>query len=312
MTHADPAGRYAPHPLTFDDSRYGLVTSTTRSALGTCIAHHRAERESDVATVFVHGAAGSWTTWTPMLQEAAARGIRIADPVLLDLPGWGAADLTDHGRGATIEAVVDVVVRAVDGLGYTGFHLVGHSLGGFVALATAAAHPTRVLSVATVSGTTFSVIRSVEHPIRRFTELPGFTMLWRVMGLLALLPGEMRPVARALAPTGLMRLIFSPLFRHGRRVPQSLVDATADDLRPSAFRAAAEVARGYDTSLWRSIACAVVATKGDRDVFVTDRDLDELSRVIPHSRRLVIRDCGHFGPVERPREILSALGWRRA
>ncbi|MEY2849066.1 MAG: hypothetical protein RI885_1733 [Actinomycetota bacterium] len=312
MTRTDPDDDYAPHPLQFDDSGFGLITSTTRSPLGTCIAYHRPERESDVATVFLHGAAGSWTTWTPLLAEAAARDIHLADPVLLDLPGWGETELADHGRGATIEAITELVVGTLDDLGYSGFHLVGHSLGGFVALAAAAAHPSRVLSVATVSGTTFSVIRSVEHPVRRFAELPGFTMLWRVMRVLALLPGEARPIARALAPTGLMRVIFSPLFRHGRRVPQSLVVATAADLRPSAFSAAAEVARGYDTALWGAITCPVAATKGDRDVFVTDRDLVELGRVIPHSRRTAIRDCGHFGPVERPAEVLSALGWMPA
>jgi pimeloyl-ACP methyl ester carboxylesterase len=50
-------------------------------------------------------------------------------------------------------------------------------------------------------------------------------------------------------------------------------------------------------------------TKGDRDVFVTQEDLDHLGQLLPSSVRTVIPDCGHFGAVERPRAVLSALGY---
>lgn len=304
---AVPAG-YAPHPLIFDPAAFGLDSTTRRSGLGTCVARHRPERTADTATVFLHGAAGSWTTWTPLLTEAAARGIPIPDPVLLDLPGWGEADLTERSAEITIDQIAELVADLLGELGYTRLHLIGHSLGGFIALHLAAEWPDRVLSVSTVSGTTFSVIRSIEHPVRNFSEVPAFTMLWRVMQALTALPGEARPLARRLAPSGLMRLIFSPLFRHGRRVPQSLVVATAEDLRPRAFAAGAEVARGYDTGRWAAIGCPVRAMKGDRDVFVVDGDLHELAALIPGCIPTVIADCGHFAPVEHPGPVLDALG----
>jgi pimeloyl-ACP methyl ester carboxylesterase len=46
---------------------------------------------------------------------------------------------------------------------------------------------------------------------------------------------------------------------------------------------------------------------GDRDVFVTERDLSELRRIVPSARTTVTADCGHFGNVERPRAVLAAL-----
>lgn len=309
MTRPRPAPGYAPHPLVFDARAFGLVETTVQSELGSCVARHLPERDSDTATVFLHGAAGSWTTWTPLLAEAEIRGIGIPDPVLLDLPGWGEAELIDHRREVTVRAISTLLAEVMTALGYRRFHLIGHSLGGFIALYLAAEWPDRVISVGTVSGTTFSVIRSIEHPVRNFLEVPGFTMLWRVMQMMAALPGEARPIARALVRTGVMRVIFAPLFRHGWRVPKSLVRATAAELRPKAFSAASEVARGYDTREWASIGCPVRATKGDRDVFVADHDLIELERVVPDCTTTTIADCGHFGPIERPAEVLTALGF---
>ena len=68
--------------------------------------------------------------------------------------------------------------------------------------------------------------------------------------------------------------------------------------------------RGYDADArWSGIECEVRATKGDRDVFVTRGDLDRLALVVPRVVTTVIADCGHFGNVERPHEVLRALGY---
>jgi len=302
-------GPYAPRGLVLDAAALGLVRTEVASALGSCVAHHRRERASDTAIVFLHGAAGAWTTWTPLLAEAAGSTAPLHDAVLLDLPGWGDARITRDRDDVTAPAIASLVDAILSELGYTRWHLIGHSLGGFVALHLAATRPDRVVAVGMLSGTTWSVISSVAHPVRRFGELPAFTMLWRLMRLLAALgrPGEV--LVRAAAAVGLMRLVFAPLFAHGWRVPRTLVRATVHDLRPAAFAAAAEVTRGYDAdAIWSRISCPVHAAKGDRDVFVTRRDLERLGRVVPHSVRSVIADCGHFAAVERPAAALRALG----
>lgn len=307
----EPALGYAPYEILDDTERFDLVQTSVSSALGTCVAHHRARRSGTRATIFLHGAAGSWTTWTPLLQAAEIDGAMITEPVLLDLPGWGAATLTDDDREVTVDAIGSIVRELAETLGYTEWDLVGHSLGGFVAMHIAATRPQSVLSVAMVSGTTFSIIRSVEHPIRNFAEVPGFTMLWRVMRVLAPLGGFGAAAVRWLGHIGLLRALYGPLFRHGMRVPMSLLVETGRDLRPRSFSAAAEVARGYDAvGLWGGIQCQVTAMTGDQDVFVSDRDLAELGRLLPGMRRAVIDDCGHFAAVERPHEVLRILGFR--
>lgn len=305
-----PQAGYGPYELVTDPARFGLVTSTVVTLLGSCVAQHPPLRTSHRATIFLHGAAGSWTTWTPMLQVAQARGIGLGDTVLLDLPGWGDAFMTDAHSRQTVEAIASLVKAAADELGYTEWDLVGHSLGGFVALHLASTSPQCVLSVGMVSGTTFAVIRSVEHPIRNFARLPGFIMLWRVMQFLAILGPAGTGLVRGLGRVGVLRPATFPLFRHWRAVPKSQSTALAHELRPLAFSAAARATLGYDAmAQWSKIECPVRATKGDRDVFVTDDDLATLGRLLPDSIRSVIADCGHFGNVERPTEVLVELGY---
>ncbi len=301
---------YGPWELVTDPSEFDLVTTTVTNELGSCVAQHPVRRSSKRATIFLHGAAGSWTTWTPMLLTARALGVPLGDTVLLDLPGWGAAVMTEASADQTIVAISSLIKDTADELGYTEWDLVGHSLGGFVALHLASIWPQCVLSVGMVSGTTFSVIDSVAHPVKNFAKLPGFTMLWRVMQFLKLLGPAGTALVRGMGRIGLLRAVTFPLFRHWTAVPRSQGLALAPELRPRAFAAAAQATLGYDADArWSTIECPVRATKGDRDVFVAAADHAHLGHLLPESTRTVIPDCGHFGNVERPGEVLIALGY---
>ena len=302
---------YAPYPLVTDDAALGLVHTTVENPLGSAVARHRPTRTSTRATIFLHGAAGSWTTWTPLLAAAAAQGIELHNPVLIDMPGWGDARLTDDPTDQTITTVCELVKDVAETLGYTEWDIVGHSMGGFIALHMASIWPQCVLSIGLVSPTTWSVIESVEHPVRRFGTLPAFTALWRVMRGLAALPGAGTGVVRFARRARLLRTAVFPLFRHPFRVDRTIIDALATEVRPRSFAAAAEITRGYDAdAMWASIACPVFALKGDGDVFVTPGDFARLSRALPDATITVIADCGHFAAIERPIECLEALGIR--
>ena len=285
--------------LTVDAAALGLVATTMRGAAGSIVARHKPQRESTRATVLLHGAAGRWTTWTPVLDS-------ISEPVLLDLPGFGDATLTP---GASLGEVSALIVETLESLGYDDWHLVGHSMGGFLALHLAATTDRvasdRVVSVGVISATTWSVIESVEHPVRKFGTLPAFTMLLAVMR--AMRTGAIVKFARRI---GVLRLAVFPLFRHTFDVDDSVIAALATDVRPGAFAAAAEFVRGYPLESWSTIGCPVRAVQGDRDVFARDDDLARLKSVIAQAETRVIHDCGHFAAVEQPRAVIEALRLR--
>jgi len=307
---------YAPYPLETDAAALGLVETTVRlrdtpGTPGTpavVVARHRPQRTSTRATIFLHGAAGSWTTWTPMLAAAEDAGVTIVNPVLLDLPGWGDATPEPGSVPLTLEIVCELVKDVALELGYTEWDLVGHSLGGFIALHMASIWPQSVRSVALVSGTTWSVIESVAHPWQGLRVIPGFVLLRFFMRLLAPVQPAALAAVRGLRAVGVLRLASFPLFRHLAGIDDTVIRALATELRPRSFVTAGDVTRGYDAdAMWSRIECEVHATKGDRDVFVTDGDLERLTRVVRRVTTTVIADCGHFGNVEQPAATLAAL-----
>ncbi len=301
---------YAPYPLVADDARFGFARSSVSSDFGTAVIHSKKTSRSRRATIFLHGAAGSWTTWTPLLESAEAANLTIGNPILLDLPGWGEGTLTASGEQAAIEAVSSLVKESAESLGYTEWDIIGHSMGGFIALHMAATWPECVTSVSTVSATSWSVIDAVAHPVSHFWRLPGFILLWRGMQAMAAFGRPGARLARGLGAIGLLRPTVAPLFRHPFRVPASVISALGREVRPRAFATAARILKGYDAdATWARIECPVRAVQGDRDVFARPEDLDRLGRVLPDSHREVIADCGHFALVERPQTVLAAFGY---
>ncbi|GIG69922.1 alpha/beta fold hydrolase [Phytomonospora endophytica] len=91
--------------------------------------------ENALPMVFVHGIRISGTVWRPVT-AIVGREHPVATP---DLPGHGSR----KDAPFTLDAAVDTVARAIDAVGGRAL-LVGHSMGGYVSIATAARHPGRV------------------------------------------------------------------------------------------------------------------------------------------------------------------------
>lgn len=101
--------------------------------------------EGDEVVVLVHGYGGDKNSWL-FLQEPLGDGRMVH---ALDLPGHGDS-AKDVGDGS-LDTLSRTVVGFLDALGIDTTHLVGHSLGGAVALTAAAAAPERVRSVTLVA-----------------------------------------------------------------------------------------------------------------------------------------------------------------
>ncbi|HEX9068111.1 MAG TPA: alpha/beta hydrolase [Ktedonobacterales bacterium] len=93
--------------------------------------------------VLIHGRGDAGASFAPILSALATRR-RV---FTLDLPGWGLSEKPPF-RGHTPQDALNIWVNAVDGLmeglGIPGAAVLGHSLGGFVAIGLALAHPERV------------------------------------------------------------------------------------------------------------------------------------------------------------------------
>jgi pimeloyl-ACP methyl ester carboxylesterase len=319
---------YCPFPLSTDARAFGLTTSSMRLGSGTLVVRHGRRTGSHTATVLLHGAAGSWTTWTPLLSAAASDGstrpdstgsvpsgaLALTDLIIPDLPGWGDSEGADaSGRHSDrpapgITSVVALIAETARALGYEHWHVIGHSLGGFLALELAALEPVATVSVSLVSATTFSVVDSVRHPLTRFTLLPGYSALLGVMRALAVAEPAGRGLVRRLDRVGVLRTLTAPLFSRVHAVDASVISALATEVRPRAFAAASALAGAHDPARsWSRITCPVHAIQGDADVFVADSDRARLAAVIPGFVSRTIPGTGHFAHIEKPFAALEAL-----
>ncbi len=97
------------------------------------------------AVVLIHGFGGDCDNWLFNL-DALAAGARV---YALDLPGHGQSSkaVTD----GSVDALARAVLEFMDAVGVEQAHLVGHSLGGAVALAVAAAAPPRASALSLIA-----------------------------------------------------------------------------------------------------------------------------------------------------------------
>ena len=178
------------------------------------------------------------------------RGAPLTDVIGIDLPGWGESG--DIAGVRTVGDVSDAVAEVARALGYSSWRVVGHSLGGFIALDVAARHPDATLGVTLVSATGTGAVDAVRRPLRGGTALPWFAGMLLAMRGLALLgnAGGACPLPRALGDG----------CRHCRRrcspapVHPSVIAALADEVRPSAFARAARLAAEYEVRTWTGIS----------------------------------------------------------
>ena len=278
-----------------------------RLSHATVSVRHGRRTGSDTATILLHGAAGSWTTWTPLLAAADATGLALTDLIVPDLPGWGDSSLPAEGPSRSIEATAAVVAEIARALGYSSWTVVGHSLGGFVALELAASEVRSTAFVGLVSATTFSVIDTVRHPVTRFAALPGYGALLPVMRALASAGRIGDRLIRLLHRTNLLRALATPMFRHPGLLHESVTGALAAELRPHAFAVASTLAGAYDPNRWSRIGCVVRATQGESDIFVGATDAARLDAVVRDFEHATVPGSGHFAHVEKPYETLLLM-----
>jgi pimeloyl-ACP methyl ester carboxylesterase len=258
-----------------------------------------------VATILLHGAAGSWTTWTPLLRTAQRTGSPLTGVVAIDLPGWG--ESAPPVRSLDAAAMADLVGDVARALGYERWVVVGHSLGGFLALEIAARHPDRTDGVLLVSASGAGVVDAIRRPLRGGLALPGFAGMLLIMRVLAAFGSAGRAFVRLLGAVRLLRLISAPLFAAPARVHPSVIAAIAHEVQPQAFADAARAAASGDIERWRRITCPVRSIAGENDVFVADADAAGFADRIPDFVHHTVADAGHFAAVEQPQRVLGEL-----
>jgi len=237
--------------------------------------------------VLLHGVATSRLIWS-RVAEPLARGRRV---VAVDLPGFG--ESAPAGPGFELERVADLLVER---LGMHRFDLVGHSLGGAVAVSVAARHPDAVGRLVLVAPAGLA---------------PRATRAAAALGAAA----ERAVFARRMLGYGLAGR------RRGRQAMFGATVADAARLHPGdarllldasggARRVASGVRRALEANLCDDFAAARVPTGviwGTADRVVPYSGLEALRRLRPDALVETLPATGHIPQVERPAAFVAAL-----
>jgi pimeloyl-ACP methyl ester carboxylesterase len=234
--------------------------------------------------IFLHGWASSSKMWAGLLPQLAAE-YRCWS---LDLPGFGDSDKP----AASWYSIPNytLIVNEFARLHELGpLRLVGHSMGGLIALDLGARHPERVARLVAINPviTGRPRLRPLARPSYSRHVLHWTLRLW---------PAVMQPILAH--PLGLRVTGLQPI----RRRTEEFFKSTADSL-VSSGRAVV----GYDlTPLLHRIAAPTLVIVGDRDANVSSREGRFAAGRIP-SARLHVMHAGHLVTDDRPADVLQLL-----
>ncbi|HUK14418.1 MAG TPA: alpha/beta fold hydrolase [Thermoanaerobaculaceae bacterium] len=237
-----------------------------------------------VPVVLLHGFPLSSAMWTGV-RTAVEQVARLVTP---DLRGFGGSD--KPASGYTMEALADDVVRLADRIGLARFVLGGHSMGGYVALRVAAAHPERLAGLILVD--TRAEADAPEARARRAAAIAriegGEAAAWRDEFVANLVGATTRA-----------------------RAPRLLAELRADAADVPAHALAGCLAgmrdRADSTALLAGLAVPALVIAGEEDAITPPASARALAAAIPKAELVLIPQAGHTPSVERPIPTAEAL-----
>jgi len=246
--------------------------------------------------VMVHGIAGSSGTWVPVMPLLAERFTVIAP----DLLGHGesAKPRGDYSLGAYASGIRDLLGV----LGHERATIVGHSLGGGVAMQFAYQFPQMVERLVLVAS---GGLGKEVTPLLRAMTLPGAEFVLPVV-----LAPQLHRVAGAMGGVlGRFGLRADPFLTEVWAAWSRLTDARAQRAFVHTIRAVIDLAGQRVSARDRLYLAHEVPTMlvwGERDAVIPASHGRVAHELIPGSRLEIVPDAGHFLPLERP-ELLDRL-----
>jgi pimeloyl-ACP methyl ester carboxylesterase len=231
--------------------------------------------------VLLHGWLNSWDVWRPTMLALSERGrYRI---YALDFWGWGDSD---KGGQFTLDSYASMVVQFMDSMGIAAAPIIGHSMGGTVALTVALDYPQRVKRVAIVG----SPIRG--NSLNWMLKMAGrqwvANLVWRVPYMLHLVTW--------MVLAGDKRETYDMIRRDVSRTTLEAFFRSIDDLRRADLRSRLD-----------NLTLPTLGVFGVHDNIVHPNQAELMGRHVPHATVAMMAESRHFPMRDEPEQFLDVL-----
>ena len=245
----------------------------------------------------IHGWTSHRGVWANTIHDLEGKYYCIAP----DLLGHGDSDKPADGD-YSLESQAQRIFKLADQLDISRFSLIGHSMGGQIALCIASnLAPERVEKTVSVGGVvTGQLSEMVEKGAMKFIQngrkWPATYDLWRFLVNF----GPLR------------NLVFRPWFYDMKSIPLKAWEFDRKTvLNRACYISYDEAGKAiYATNLVKylqKIKCPVLLIHGENDDVVPVEQAVLAQDTIPNNQLVLIKNCGHFPMYEKPAEYLKAL-----
>jgi pimeloyl-ACP methyl ester carboxylesterase len=224
--------------------------------------------------VFIHGNGGSSAQWQSQLAYFRAKGRRA---IALDLPGFGRSN-APAGGDLSLDAMVASIDQSMSAMRVPRFVIAGHSYGGAVAAAYAAAHPEKVAGVIYVDAAASALPLTAEQET----------------GLVSAIKANKMAVVRAW---------FAPMLKGSSEAVQQDILASVEKTPVDVFLGALLSLRSFDAKR------LVNAYTGPR-LAIAAADIETpaaFQRQFPEIPVTRISGTGHWVMLDKPDEVNAAI-----
>lgn len=241
--------------------------------------------------VFLHGLFGRGRNFSTVAQGLLPE----VESLLVDLPNHGASGWT---AGFDYARIADLVAEHLLQSGFAGagrpVDVIGHSMGGKVAMLLALRHPelVRRLIVVDISPVPAASSRSeFPHLLASLTGLDLAALERRV---------DAHEALRSAIPNDTVRgFLLQNLKREG--------EGFVWEPNLAMLHAEIDAIMGFPATSGQEFDGPVLWLRGDRSNYVTDADAPTMRALFPRVKRVTIRGAGHWVHSEKPEEFIAAV-----
>lgn len=253
--------------------------------------HYETAGEGDETLILVHGNFASWRWWQPLLANMPP-GFRAYAP---DLRGCG--DTEKPNEGYTIERLAEDLDAFITALEIPRFHLLGHSMGGAVALQYALNQSRRPLSLVLVAPVPAEGLSSSAEHHFGLADILSSDTLSRWLPTVALHRPIMNRVINHVLP-GL----------HESAELQSLLVEDALRMSPLALTGFTHALNQWNIQAeLAGITAPVLILGGAEDPLVHPQALTRTAEGLPNAQLVIWPNTGHAPQLEHPEHFRKLL-----